>query len=106
MDFMTIGIFAFMIIALGIIVTMFYTNKKLKDDKRELYGILALKDQTIFNYEASRVAVQDVIENISLIDKVTPLLKDGNSREEIAQKLNIDTKRVEIIVKLDKLKKN
>lgn len=105
MDFTTIGIFAFMIIALVIIAIMLYTNKKLKDDKREIYGILALKDQTISNYEASRVAVQDVLENISLIDRVIPLIKEGNSREEIAKLLNIDIKRVETIVKLDKLKK-
>lgn len=104
MEFNTIAIFLVVFITILIIVILIYNNNKLQDDKRELYGILAFKDQTISNYEASRIAVQDVLENISLIDKVIPLIKDGQSREEIAKSLNIDIKRVETIIKLDRLR--
>ena len=104
MDFTMISMFAFMVIALVIIATMLYTNRNLRSDKRELYAIISLKNQTISNYEASRVAVEDILKNISLIDKVTPLLKSGKSRAEIAKQLNIDIERVEIVEKLESLR--
>ncbi len=105
MEILTINMLVAISIALLIIAILIYKNSKLKSDNKEIHKILALKDQTISNYEASRVAVQDVLQNISLIDKVIPLIKKGNSREEIAKRLNIDIKQVETIVKLDRLKR-
>jgi len=89
-----------------IIIILIYNNQKLKSQNRKINEILAIKDTTISNYEASRVAVKDVIENFFAIDRVVTLINQGKSREDIANELNISIDRVEIIIKLSRLREN
>jgi len=73
-------------------------NKKLRE-------ILEVKNATIANYEASRVAVKDVIENFSSLDSVMDLINAGESKAAVSEKLGIPVSRIELIIKFDKLKK-
>lgn len=94
---------------LGVLVVTVFTlllqNRKLKNNAKKLVQILELKDTTIANYEASRVAVKDVIENFSLLDEVMALIDAGHSKAEVSQKLGIPVSRIELIIKFEKLKK-
>ena len=73
-------------------------NKKLRE-------ILEVKNTTIANYEASRVAVKDVIENFSSLDSVMDLIKAGEIKAAVTEKLGIPITKIELIIKYDKLKK-
>ena len=64
-----------------------------------------MKDTTIANFEASRVAVKDVMENISSHDEVMALVDAGESRAMISEKLGIPENKIELIIKFDKIKK-
>jgi len=86
-------------------VVLFFSNRKLKQEIKVLHEVLSVKDTTISNLEASRVAVKDVIENISAHDEVMALIDAGESRSEVAEKLGIPLNRIELIIKFDKLKK-
>jgi len=86
-------------------VIMFFSNRSLKREIKVLKEVLAVKDTTISNLEASRVAVKDVIENISAHDEVMQLVEAGESREAISEKLGIPVSKIELIIKFDKLKK-
>lgn len=86
-------------------VMMFFSNRSLKREIKVLKEVLAVKDTTISNLEASRVAVKDVIENISAHDEVMQLVEAGESREAISEKLGIPVSKIELIIKFDKLKK-
>ena len=63
-----------------------------------------MKDVTIANYEASRVAVKDVIDNFSLVEEVMPLINAGESKKTVSEKLDIPLSKIELIIKFDKLK--
>jgi len=89
-----------------IIIILIYNNRKLKSQNKKINEILAIKDTTISNYASSRVAVKDVIENFFAIDRVVTLIAQGKSREDIANELNISIERVEIIIKLSRLRDN
>ncbi|HEY9129509.1 MAG TPA: sigma-70 family RNA polymerase sigma factor [Sulfurovum sp.] len=78
---------------------------KLKKENKKLYEILEVKNATIANYEASRVAVKDVIENISSLDSVMELINAGESKAAVSEKLGIPISKIELIIKFDKLKK-
>ena len=88
-----------------VVIVMFMNNKKLKKEIEIVQKVIALKDTTIFNLEASRVSVKDVMDNFASIDEVVALVKFGESREDISKKLNISLKNVETIIKLDAIKK-
>ncbi len=88
-----------------VVIVMFMNNKKLKKEIEIVQKVIALKDTTIFNLEASRVSVKDVMENFASIDEVVALVKFGESREDISKKLNISLKNVETIIKLGTIKK-
>ncbi len=45
-----------------VVIVMFMNNKKLKKEIEIVQKVIALKDTTIFNLEASRVSVKDVME--------------------------------------------
>ena len=64
-----------------------------------------VKNTTIANYEASRVAVKDVIENFSALDEVMSLIEAGESKATVSEKLGIPVSKIELIIKFDKLKK-
>jgi len=80
-------------------------NSKLSAENKKLTEIMEVKDVTIANYEASRVAVSDVIENFSSLDDVMVLINAGESKAEVSEKLNIPLSKIELIIKFDKLKK-
>ena len=103
MGILEIGIIA--VLAL-VIVSLLVVISKLKKEKKVLQEILEVKDTTIQNLQASRVAVKDVIENLSAHDEVMALLKEGKSREEIADELGIPISKIELIIKFDRIKRD
>ena len=92
-------------ILLVIVVTLLSKNSKLKSENKRIKEILELKDTTISNYEASRVAVTDVIENFSALDSVMELINAGESKAAVSEKMGIPLNKIELIIKFDKLKK-
>jgi uncharacterized protein (DUF433 family) len=72
----------------------------------KLKKIIELKTESIENYKASRVAVKDVLENLSVSQKVMKLLDEGIDKEEIAKRLDIPMNKVELVIKFDKIKKD
>jgi hypothetical protein len=102
MEYIIIGLV--FILAL-ILITLIFSNRKLKREVKVLKEVMAVKDTTISNFEASRVAVKDVIENFSSHDEVMELVIAGESRESISKKLGIPANKIELIIKFDKIKK-
>ena len=80
-------------------------NSRLKKEIKALQGVLEMKDTTISNLEASRVAVKDVLDNFSLTEEVMTEVAAGESRESISEKLGIPVSKIELIIKFDKIKK-
>lgn len=103
MGYLEMGIIATLAV---IVVYLIVVNSKLKKEKKVLQEILEVKDTTIQNLQASRVAVKDVIENLSAHDEVMVLLEEGKSREEISDELGIPISKIELIIKFDKIKKD
>ncbi|MBD3789749.1 MAG: sigma-70 family RNA polymerase sigma factor [Campylobacterales bacterium] len=101
-DMVILGLLLLFIIILLILLD---TNSKLKVENSKLRQILDVKDQTIQNFEASRVAVKDVIDNFSMHGEVMELIETGESQESIAQKLGIPVNKVELIIKFDAIRK-
>ena len=89
-----------------LLVVMLFSNSKLKKEIKLLKEVLAVRETTISNFEASRVAVKDVLENFSASDEVMTLVEAGESRESISEKLGIPVNKIELIVKFDKIKKD
>jgi len=98
-------ILALVLILALILLYLYNNNKKLTEQIKALKEVLAIKDTTISNLEASRVAVKDVIENLSSHEEVMRLVEAGESREDISEKLGIPTNKIELIIKFDKIKK-
>ena len=98
-------LFALILLLIGILFYLQNNNKKLAAENRVLEEILEVKETTISNLQASRVAVKDVIENFSVHEEVMQLVEGGESRESISEKLGIPTSRIELIIKFDKIKK-
>ena len=105
MEIMDIEVLSLLVLLVVILFIMISQNSKLKKENKKLNEILEVKNTTIANYEASRVAVKDVIENFSLLDEVMALIEAGESRETVSEKLGIPISKVELIIKFDKLKK-
>lgn len=101
-DQLILGLIAILFV---IVFTLLSKNSKLKSENKKIKEILALKDTTIANYEASRVAVKDVIENFSALDSVMELISAGESKAAVSEKLGIPLNKIELIIKFDKLKK-
>lgn len=100
----------YILLALILVLTgsLFYLkghNKKLAAQKSALQEILEVKEKTISNLQASRVAVKDVIENFSAHDEVMELIDAGESKKSVSEKLGIPASRIELIIKFDKIKK-
>ena len=93
------------ILLLILLVMMLFKNRKLKTEIRVLKEVLEVKDATIYNFEASRVAVKDVIENLSAHEEVMAMVEAGLSRAEISEKMGIPVNKIELIIKFDKIKK-
>ena len=105
METMDLLILGLVVILLVIVFTLLSKNSKLRGENKKLGEILAMKDTTIANYEASRVAVTDVIENFSALDSVMELINTGESKASVSEKLGIPVSKIELIIKFDKLKK-
>ncbi|WP_309499352.1 sigma-70 family RNA polymerase sigma factor [Sulfurovum sp.] len=105
MQMMDIAVLSLLALLAVILFTLMAKNTKLRSENKKLNEILEVKDTTIANYENSRVAVKDVMENFSLLDEVMTLIDAGQSRESVSEKLGIPVSRVELIIKFDKLKK-
>lgn len=88
-----------------IVFTLLSKSSKLTSENKKLNEILAVKNTTITNYESSRVAVKDVIENFSSLDDVMTLIDAGESKASVSEKLSIPVNKIELIIKFDKLKK-
>jgi len=101
MDMIVLGLLVLLVI---ILFTLIRKNAKLSDENKKLTEILEVKDVTIANYEASRVAVKDVIENFSSLDDVMMLINQGESKASVSQKLNMPLSKIELIIKFDKIK--
>lgn len=101
-DQLILGLIAILFV---IVFTLLAKNAKLKSDSKALQEILAIKETTISNYEASRVAVKDVIENFSSLDEVMTLINAGESKSSVSEKLGIPVSKIDLIIKFDKLKK-
>jgi K+-transporting ATPase c subunit len=102
MDIAILSLLALLVIILFILVNK---NSKLAKENKKLNEILEVKNTTISNYEASRVAVKDVIENFSSLDDVMELINAGESKASVSEKLGIPVSKIELIIKFDKLKK-
>jgi K+-transporting ATPase c subunit len=102
MDMIVLGLLVVLVI---ILFTLMSKNSKLSSENKKLTEVLEVKDITIANYEASRVAVSDVLENFSSLDDVMTLINAGESKAEVSEKLNMPLSKIELIIKFDKLKK-
>jgi len=105
MQMSEIVILAIIILLIVVVMIQMSQISKLKKENKKLYEILEVKNATIANYEASRVAVKDVIENISSLDSVMELINAGESKASVSEKLGIPLSKIELIIKFDKLKK-
>ena len=102
MDITVLSLLALLVIILFMLVSK---NSTLAKENKKLNEILDVKNVTIANYEASRVAVKDVIENFSSLDDVMELINAGESKASVSEKLGIPVSKIELIIKFDKLKK-
>ncbi|MDQ7086161.1 MAG: sigma-70 family RNA polymerase sigma factor [Sulfurovum sp.] len=102
-DVIVLALLAFFIV---ILLLLFNKNTTLYRENKQLKEILAIKDTTIANYEASRVSVTEVIENFSSTQAVMQCIEAGESKASISSKLNLPLSKIELILKFDRLKKS
>ena len=105
MEMMDITVLSLLALLVIILLMLISRNSKLAKENKKLNDILDVKNVTISNYEASRVAVKDVIENFSSLDDVMELINAGESKASVSEKLGIPVSKIELIIKFDKLKK-
>ncbi len=105
MEMMDITVLALLALLVIILLMLMNRNSKLAKENKKLNEILDVKNVTIANYEASRVAVKDVIDNFSSLDDVMELINAGESKVAVSEKLGIPVSKIELIIKFDKLKK-
>ena len=104
MPIMEIAVIGLMVVLVVVLFGQISKNSKMAAENKKLREILEVKNTTIANYEASRVAVKDVIENFSSLDSVMDLINAGESKAAVSEKLGIPVSRIELIIKFDKLK--
>ncbi len=105
MQMIDITVLALLALLVIILLMLVSKNSKLAKENKKLNEILDVKNMTIANYEASRVAVKDVIDNFSSLDDVMELINAGESKASVSEKLGIPVSKIELIIKFDKLKK-
>ena len=105
MQMMDITVLSLLALLVIILLMLMSKNSKLVKENQKLNEILDVKNVTIANYEASRVAVKDVIDNFSSLDDVMALINAGESKASVSEKLGIPVSKIELIIKFDKLKK-
>lgn len=99
-DYIVLGLLVLLVLVL---FTLIAENRKLKSENRMLGEMLEVKDTTIHNLEASTIAVEDVIENLSITDEVMAGIEAGLSKEEVSGELDIPISKIELIIKFDKI---
>lgn len=99
-------IFGLFFLLLVVLIVLYNNNKKLEKKIVVLEQVLEVKDSTISNLQVSRVAVKDVMENLSAHEDVMKLLDLGESRNNISKQLGIPLNKIELIIKFDKIKKD
>ncbi|HFD14080.1 MAG TPA: sigma-70 family RNA polymerase sigma factor [Epsilonproteobacteria bacterium] len=104
MEMMDMTVLALLVLLVIVLLILLNKNGKLSSENKKLNEILSVKDITIANYEASRVAVTDVIENFSSLEDVMTLINAGDSKVSVSEKLDIPLSKIELIIKFDKLK--
>jgi hypothetical protein len=97
-------VFGLLLLLLGLLVYLMYRYRTVSQENRILKEILEKKDRTIANYEASRVAVQDVIDNYAYYEDVMKMTDSGMSPEDISETLGLSLNNIAIILKFDKIK--
>jgi carbonic anhydrase len=103
---MIVWVLAATVVVLLILLMLSYSsNSKLKKENYLLREITKTKDKTVENLQASRVAVKEVIENLSNHEEVMSLVEAGESVDTISQMLGIPENKIELIIKFDKIKK-
>ena len=105
MQMIDMTVLALLALLVIILLTLMSKNSKLAKENKKLNEILEVKNVTIANYEASRVAVKDVIDNFSSLDEVMELINAGESKASVSEKLGIPLSKIDLIIKFDKLKK-
>jgi carbonic anhydrase len=104
---MIVWILAATIVVLLILLLLSYSsNNKLKKENHILREITKTKEKTVENLQASRVAVKEVMENLSNHEEVMTMVEAGESIAAISQKLGIPENKIELIIKFDKIKKD
>ena len=101
-DYIVLALLVMLVIILFVLISK---NSKLTSKNKKLKEILEVKNLTIANYEASRVAVTDVIENYSSLDAVMERINAGETKASVSEALHIPQSKIELIIKFDKLKK-
>ncbi len=96
---------AAVVIELVMLMVCYSSNKELKEAKKKSDEIIAVKDKTIDNLQASRVAVKDVIENFSMHGDVMKLVEEGKTVAQVSEALGIPESKVLLIIKFDRIKK-
>lgn len=102
-DIVVLGLLAGLI---WILFLLLHKNTILSKDNQTLKDIVIMKDSTIANYKASRVAVSDVMESYDALDEVMTRIKEGESKASISKSLNIPLAKIDLIIKFDALKKH
>ena len=102
---MQIAVLALIVLLIVLLFGQMTKNSKLTKENKKLNEILEVKNITISNYEASRVAVKDTIENSASSNEVMDLIHAGESKTAVAEKLGIPISKIELMIKFDKLKK-
>ena len=105
MALIDIIILGLLVVLVVILFVLMRKNSKLSAENKKLIGMMEVKDITITNYEASRIEVDDVIENFSSFNDVLTLINAGESKEEVSEKLNIPLSNIKLIIKFDTIKK-
>jgi len=87
----------------GVLLFGLFTYKKAVKKVAYLEEILAIKEQTISNLEASRVSVKSLIQALPYREAVLKELQAHLSREEIAKRLGVEVSVVENVLKIEAL---
>ena len=103
MTFFDLLVLGLLFLALLSISLLLYLQYKLKQENKQLKKILEVKDLHIANHEASRVTVQEVVDNFLSLDVVMSSVQKGESKASISQRLSLSKESIERIIKLDKI---
>lgn len=88
-----------------ILFALLRTNGTLKKENGKLRELLNIKERMIEKLEDSKIIIKETTDNPSFHKEIISLLGTGESKEAIAEKLNIPLSKLELIIKFDAIKK-